>query len=62
MSDLKYKYYYFTGRPITKRDWDGLLKKYAQTDNKILDGKMTVAYRVVREMTEAERVKAEGRF
>jgi hypothetical protein len=55
-------YYYVTGQKISKRQWNEFAARWGIQGDVIKDGKTTVAYRLVREMTEAERVINEGRY
>jgi hypothetical protein len=55
-------YFYITGKRLNKRQWDDLVKRYGPlVGDKLIEGRTTVAYRKVREQTEAERVASEGR-
>jgi hypothetical protein len=58
----KYLYRHITGKPITRRQFEDLVKRYRLDGNNVKHGSTTIAYRVEKMMTEAEIVKMEGRF
>ena len=55
-------YYYITGARLNRRGWLDLMKRHKLVGDKIMDGNITIAYRLVRPMTEAEQVYASGRY
>lgn len=58
----KETYYYITGQRISKKVWNSFIKRFGMSGDKIVDGQTTIAYRRVREETDAERVYREGRY
>jgi len=58
---MKEKYYYITGKRISKKQWDDFVKRYDLIGDNIIQGRTTIAYRRIPVMTECELVKLEGR-
>lgn len=42
---MKYKYFYFTSKPINKKQWNDFEKRWGCKNNEIRDGKILIAYR-----------------
>jgi hypothetical protein len=56
------KYFYITGRPITKKQWKEFADRWGIQGDVIKEGKTTIAYRRVRELTEQEQVYLSGKY
>lgn len=54
-------YHHATCARISKKGWNDLVRRYGLQGDEVRDGKVLVAYRRVREMTEQEKVFSEGR-
>ena len=59
---MKYKYFYMTSKPISKKQWNDFEKRWGCVNDEIRDGRTLVAYRREVPRTERDIVYLTGKF